>query len=149
MNRQDVELTESCRPLLLQVTSQPQRLSDGVWNCSVPFWSAIRFHFLCNRHRECVGGEDEQGCPYTLCKDGGECILAVFVEDKSQEILQLYERQSFVSGSVSDFHSGLLHLSLYFCLSVFACLSVHLSVSFLYMLTWKYLVSFISTTRQT
>ena len=63
----------------LQKTSRPEKLSDGHWNCSVPFWSSFRTHFLCNRHRECVHGEDEQGCPYTLCKDGGDFFLPLFV----------------------------------------------------------------------
>ena len=48
----------------------PQQLPSGRWNCSVPEWSEFDPHFACNLVAECVGGEDENGCPYT-----GRCGL--------------------------------------------------------------------------
>ena len=58
----------------LQLTSEPGKLKNGLWNCSVPFWPEFRFHFKCNRQKECALGEDERECPYTLCKDGGKFL---------------------------------------------------------------------------
>ena len=37
----------------------------------MPHWPDFRLHLRCNLARECAGGEDEEGCPYTLCEDGG------------------------------------------------------------------------------
>ena len=59
------------RLFLPQLSSQPQQLPDGKWNCSVPHWPDFRLHFRCNLVRECAGGEDEASCPYSLCDDGG------------------------------------------------------------------------------
>ena len=41
------------------------QLPGGQWNCSVPHWEDFQAHFPCNLVAECVGGEDEQDCPYT------------------------------------------------------------------------------------
>lgn len=50
----------------------PEQLSDGTWNCSVPYWPDFRHHFQCNLQSECTRGEDEAVCPYTsdLCPPG-------------------------------------------------------------------------------
>ena len=51
-------------------TSQPQRLQNGKWNCSVPYWSDFRQHFPCNLVAQCLKGEDEAGCFYTTAECG-------------------------------------------------------------------------------
>ena len=50
----------------------PERLANGLWNCSVPFWDSIKIHFQCNLAKECEEGEDERDCPYSnpLCAHG-------------------------------------------------------------------------------
>ncbi|KAK7484729.1 hypothetical protein BaRGS_00024014, partial [Batillaria attramentaria] len=50
----------------------PVRLSDGKWNCSVPYWADFQQHFLCNLIQECAGMDDEADCPYTtdVCGPG-------------------------------------------------------------------------------
>ena len=50
----------------------PVRFANGMWNCSVAYWSSIKDHFPCNLAKECVEGEDEQNCPYSspLCETG-------------------------------------------------------------------------------
>ena len=50
----------------------PERFADGTWNCSEEGWVSIRDHFPCNLVVDCVGGEDEQDCPYSspLCGQG-------------------------------------------------------------------------------
>ena len=54
----------------------PERFANGLWNCSLGSWSRFKNHFPCNLVKECVGGEDEQDCPYSspLCEPG-EFIL--------------------------------------------------------------------------
>ena len=51
------------------------------WNCSVAIWPDFRLHFPCNLMSQCVGHEDEAGCPYTseacgagLLSAGGSCF---------------------------------------------------------------------------
>ena len=61
--------------LLYSFHSQGQtleRFANGLWNCSVVSWSSIKDHFPCNLVKECVGGEDEEDCPYSspLCEPG-------------------------------------------------------------------------------
>ena len=65
-------------------TATPEKLQDGKWNCSVTFWSDFQLHFPCNFRSECVGHEDEVGCPYSsaLCGAGdfsvaGKCFRYV------------------------------------------------------------------------
>ncbi|KAK7482846.1 hypothetical protein BaRGS_00025879 [Batillaria attramentaria] len=43
----------------------PQELTDGKWNCSVPYFSKFHEHFPCNLVADCENGEDELKCPYT------------------------------------------------------------------------------------
>ena len=59
---------------VFQMTSQPEQLRDGRWNCSVPFWPDFRFHLICNRNKECALEEDERECPYNLCAEGGRFL---------------------------------------------------------------------------
>ncbi|KAK7484058.1 hypothetical protein BaRGS_00024670, partial [Batillaria attramentaria] len=46
-------------------TAVPQRLSEGTWNCSVPYFSNFQQHFRCDLDQDCAGAEDETDCPYT------------------------------------------------------------------------------------
>ena len=46
-------------------SAMPRELSPGRWNCSGVQWTAFRHHYPCDLHSDCVGGEDEAGCPYT------------------------------------------------------------------------------------
>ena len=55
----------------MQIKSQPEKLTEQLWNCSVPFWTDFILHFRCNRLKQCVLGEDERECPYVLCESGG------------------------------------------------------------------------------
>ena len=50
----------------------PERLANGLWNCSVPFWASVKIHFQCDLAKECAEGEDERDCPYSnpLCARG-------------------------------------------------------------------------------
>ncbi|KAK7501680.1 hypothetical protein BaRGS_00007111 [Batillaria attramentaria] len=64
----------------------PQKLPDGKWNCSVPYWTEFQHHFPCDLVRDCEGGEDEIHCPYTTPRcgpgyvtAGGSCFLFVSV----------------------------------------------------------------------
>ncbi|KAK7493412.1 hypothetical protein BaRGS_00015312, partial [Batillaria attramentaria] len=64
----------------------PQKLPDGKWNCSVPYWADFQQHFPCNLIWDCEGGEDEVNCPYTsracgldYVPAGGSCFLYVSV----------------------------------------------------------------------
>ena len=57
--------------LIVQMTSQPKQVKEGLWNCSGPSWPDFRHHFFCNRRIDCADAEDEYDCPYTLCADGG------------------------------------------------------------------------------
>lgn len=43
----------------------PRQLSLGRWNCSGVQWAVFQLHYPCDLHSDCVGGEDEAGCPYT------------------------------------------------------------------------------------
>ena len=71
-------------------SAQLSQLPDKRWNCSVPGWADFQTHFPCNLAAECVGGEDEQDCPYTnvpRCGAGaiflGEsCYFYVISDDK-------------------------------------------------------------------
>ena len=54
----------------------PERFASGMWNCSVGSWSSIKDHFPCDLVKECVGGEDEQDCPYSSSQcEPGQFIL--------------------------------------------------------------------------
>ncbi|KAK7502550.1 hypothetical protein BaRGS_00006125 [Batillaria attramentaria] len=68
-------------------TALPEQLSDGKWNCSVPYWDDFRHHFLCDFKQDCDNGEDERQCLYKnhTCGEGwvwleGKCYL--YVRDK-------------------------------------------------------------------
>ncbi|XP_076449662.1 uncharacterized protein LOC143285754 [Babylonia areolata] len=68
------------------VDDRPQRLNNSQWNCSVPFWRKLILNFPCNLQWDCLDGEDELPCPYsintpnTTCSEGlmalgGNCYL--------------------------------------------------------------------------
>ena len=46
-------------------TVMPRQLSPGRWNCSGVQRAVFQIHYPCNLYSDCVGGEDEAGCPYT------------------------------------------------------------------------------------
>ena len=60
------------------------------WNCSVPYWEDFKQHFPCNLNAECIGLEDEFGCPYTYdsrCPPGfialaGSCFIVLQFQAK-------------------------------------------------------------------
>ncbi|KAK7494969.1 hypothetical protein BaRGS_00013848 [Batillaria attramentaria] len=65
-------------------TALPEQLSNGTWNCSVPYWDDFRDHFVCNFKLDCFNGEDERGCLYKnhTCGEGwvllrGKCYVYV------------------------------------------------------------------------
>ncbi|KAL8566704.1 hypothetical protein ACOMHN_050353 [Nucella lapillus] len=53
-------------------SARPAKLSNGLWNCSVPFWKDFQRHLDCNLELECADGRDEAACSYTsdLCPHG-------------------------------------------------------------------------------
>lgn len=62
-------------------SSQPQRLQNGKWNCSVPYLSDFRQHFPYNLVAQCFNGRDEASCFYKtaecgegLFSAGGSCF---------------------------------------------------------------------------
>nr|KAG5691412.1 hypothetical protein BaRGS_016328 [Batillaria attramentaria] len=62
----------------------PQRLENGVWNCSVPYWPDFRHHEPCDLTLDCDQGQDEADCPYTsercgvgFMDAGGSCFQYV------------------------------------------------------------------------
>ncbi|KAK7501940.1 hypothetical protein BaRGS_00006692 [Batillaria attramentaria] len=67
----------------------PQKIPNGPWNCSVPYWADFRQHFPCNLIWDCEGGEDEVDCPYTTrtcgpgyVTAGGHCyVMAISSAD--------------------------------------------------------------------
>ncbi|KAK7482845.1 hypothetical protein BaRGS_00025878, partial [Batillaria attramentaria] len=70
-------------------SERPQELTDGKWNCSVPYFFKFHEHFPCNLVADCENGEDELKCPYTnsACGQGkvfiGEsCYIYVIPEDQ-------------------------------------------------------------------
>ena len=48
----------------------PERLSSGLYNCSVYYYERFRRHFECNMKAECADGRDERACDFTsrVCK---------------------------------------------------------------------------------
>ncbi|KAK7503736.1 hypothetical protein BaRGS_00004859, partial [Batillaria attramentaria] len=65
---------------------QPERLTSGLFNCSVPYFHTFQLHFSCNLATDCVEGEDEMDCPYKsyvcgphLIDAGSKCLQYIEV----------------------------------------------------------------------
>ncbi|KAK7098670.1 hypothetical protein V1264_002917 [Littorina saxatilis] len=66
------------------VTETPPKLGNGLFDCSVAYYSAFRHHLDCNLRTECQDGRDEtHHCPYSsvACKgkvaSGNKCLVHV------------------------------------------------------------------------
>ena len=46
------------------------KAAGGQWLCSGAEWPHFRPHFPCNLQADCLGGEDEVGCPYVTAGCG-------------------------------------------------------------------------------
>nr|KAG5711597.1 hypothetical protein BaRGS_016779 [Batillaria attramentaria] len=79
---------------------QPERLTSGLFNCSVPYFHTFQLHFSCNLATDCVEGEDEMDCPYKsyvcgphLIDAGSKCLQ--YIEVGREITCQNFSAKSF------------------------------------------------------
>ena len=76
---------------VMQTSSTPEKLADGLWNCCVPHWPAFKPHLACNLKTECASGRDEQSCPrHDACGPGG-----VVVKGRCYKLVQPQQPTSY------------------------------------------------------
>ena len=53
-------------------SDEPKKVQDNLFDCSGSNYAQFEVVFRCNFVKECAGGEDEMGCPYTTphCEHG-------------------------------------------------------------------------------
>ena len=59
---------------ILPRSQEPQQLSDGLYNCSVPHFHSFKPLLSCNTVTECEGNEDKKDCGYNTTDCGEDAL---------------------------------------------------------------------------